>query len=93
MDNTLIIRREMNHLESLHQFEPLLARIYAGRGICDPDELEHGLANLLSFSTLKGIESAVDLLVEALIEQRMNYRQPMRLLILINAVMNFPANI
>ena len=39
-----------------------LARLYAGRGIVEPDELEIGLAGLLPAEMLHGVETAVRLL-------------------------------
>ncbi len=45
---------------------PLLAQVYASRGIRSMDELNHSLEKLLPFHQLKGIEAAVSLLVEAL---------------------------
>src|SRR5438270_3937686 len=39
--------------------EPLIARIYASRGIVSADELDHALTRLPSWHTLKGIDSAV----------------------------------
>ena len=46
--------------------DPLLKRIYAGRGVADPALLELGLAGLPSPSTLLGMDLAVRRLVEAL---------------------------
>lgn len=43
--------------------EPVLARIYASRGIRGMDELDYALSTLLPVSTLPGIEAAVDLLL------------------------------
>jgi single-stranded-DNA-specific exonuclease len=48
---------------------PLLARIYASRGIASAIELNHSLDKLLPFHQLKGIEQAVTLLSEALAGQ------------------------
>ena len=48
---------------------PLLARIYASRGIRSRAELDHSLSGLLSFQAMKGIGRATTLLAEAL-EQR-----------------------
>lgn len=45
---------------------PLLARIYASRGVISAEELNHSLEQLLPFNSLKGIGGAVDLLTEAL---------------------------
>ncbi|HFE32333.1 MAG TPA: single-stranded-DNA-specific exonuclease RecJ [Gammaproteobacteria bacterium] len=45
---------------------PLLARLYAARGITDARELDRSLNSLLPFETLSGIADAVDLLQQAL---------------------------
>ncbi len=65
-----IKRREplpVHHLDGLH---PLLARIYATRGVQASVELERGLERLVPFDRLKGTKEAVDLLVEALQRQQ-----------------------
>lgn len=45
---------------------PILARIYAQRGIESSEELERGLAHMLPLDQLKGIEVASELLAEAI---------------------------
>ncbi|HBN90114.1 MAG TPA: single-stranded-DNA-specific exonuclease RecJ, partial [Rheinheimera sp.] len=45
---------------------PVLQRLYISRGITDMRELERGAAALLPFNSLKGIDAAVELLVQAL---------------------------
>ena len=47
--------------EDLH---PLLRRLYANRGVCEPADLDLGLARLIPVSQLGGISAAVDLLCE-----------------------------
>ena len=49
---------------------PVLARIYAARGITSPEDLDYRLAHLLSDESLLGMEAAVALLVEALEQRR-----------------------
>ncbi|MEN9712405.1 MAG: hypothetical protein RLY90_666, partial [Pseudomonadota bacterium] len=49
---------------------PLLARLYAARGISDAQTLDTSLAHLLPPSGLKGIDRAAQLLVDAIAEQR-----------------------
>jgi len=56
-------------LPFLGDLPPLLTRLYAARGVQSEAELDKSLARLIPFQQLKGIESAVDLLVVAL-EQR-----------------------
>ena len=38
---------------------PLLAQLYAARGVCSPDELDEAPARLLAPSGLRGIDTAV----------------------------------
>lgn len=49
---------------------PVLQRIYAHRGIGLPEQLQRSAAHLLPFSALKGIDSAVALLTQALDQQQ-----------------------
>ncbi|MGH8351940.1 MAG: single-stranded-DNA-specific exonuclease RecJ [Pseudomonas sp.] len=56
-------------LPDLGDLPPLLTRLYAARGVQSAAELDKGLARLIPYRQLKGIEAAVELLVEAL-EQR-----------------------
>lgn len=56
-------------LPLLGDLPPLLTRLYAARGVQSEAELDKSLARLLPFGLLKGIDTAVDLLVTAL-EQR-----------------------
>jgi single-stranded-DNA-specific exonuclease len=48
---------------------PLLARLFASRGVQAPDELDDGLAKLLPPNTLKGVDAAAQILVDAIREQ------------------------
>ncbi|MBE0510274.1 MAG: DHH family phosphoesterase, partial [Gammaproteobacteria bacterium] len=48
---------------------PLLVQLLASRGVTRPEELEHGLGQLLPYQQLKGIESATTLLEQALRER------------------------
>ncbi|KAB0551073.1 single-stranded-DNA-specific exonuclease RecJ [Pseudomonas argentinensis] len=61
-------------LPDLGNLPPLLTRLYAARGVLSAVELEKGLVRLIPFTQLKGIEAAVELLVEGL-------RQRQRMLI------------
>ena len=49
---------------------PLLARVYAARNITSAEQLERGLARLLPFIELSGIEQAAELLVQAIKAQQ-----------------------
>ncbi len=53
-------------LPDLGNLPPLLTRLYAARGVQSLVELDKGLARLLPYRQLKGIEAAVELLVQAL---------------------------
>ena len=46
--------------------DPLLARLYAARGVASPDELDDGLARLLPPAALHGAQAAARLLADAL---------------------------
>jgi single-stranded-DNA-specific exonuclease len=48
---------------------PLLAQLYAARGVCSPDELDDAPAKLLAPSGLRGIDTAVRLLADAIARQ------------------------
>lgn len=56
-------------LPFLGDLPPLLSRLYAARGVTCASELDKTLARLIPYQQLKGIDAAVDLLVQA-IEQR-----------------------
>lgn len=56
-------------LPDLGGLPPLLTRLYAARGVQTVAELDKGLARLIPYQHLKGIDSAVDILVTGL-EQR-----------------------
>jgi len=51
-------------LDALHDFDPVLARVYAARGISTAEELDHSLNRLAPISSLNGVADAVDLLLE-----------------------------
>lgn len=53
-------------LPDLGNLPPLLTRLYAARGVQSAAELDKGLARLIPYQQLKGIEAAVELLVQAL---------------------------
>lgn len=57
-------------LPDLGDLPPLLTRLYAARGVTLPEELDKGLARLVPYHHLKGIEAAVELLARALEERR-----------------------
>ncbi|NUZ05394.1 single-stranded-DNA-specific exonuclease RecJ [Piscinibacter koreensis] len=49
---------------------PLLARLFAGRGVRSPDELDPALERLLAPPTLRGTDAAARLLADAIAERR-----------------------
>ena len=51
-------------------FDPLVARVLAHRGISDPAQVNYQLKQLLPYHQLKGIDTAVALLVDALETQQ-----------------------
>jgi len=53
-----------------HGLHPVLARLYAARGVCLPDEIETGLARLVPPAALKGCEDAAVLLADAIGQKR-----------------------
>ncbi|MFM0141167.1 single-stranded-DNA-specific exonuclease RecJ [Paraburkholderia sp. RL18-085-BIA-A] len=53
-----------------HGLHPVLARLYAARGVCLPDEIETGLARLVPPAGLKGCEDAAALLADAIQHKR-----------------------
>lgn len=54
------------NLPDLGALPPLLTRLYAARGVQSAAELDKGLARLIPYQRLKGMEGAVDLLVQGL---------------------------
>lgn len=54
------------NLPDLGDLPPLLTRLYAARGVQSVAELDKGLARLIPYQQLKGIDAAVQLLVQAL---------------------------
>lgn len=63
-------RVEPEALKSLTNETPLLARIYAARGVTDVSQLNNGLDQLIAPSQLKGIDMAVSRLQQAIDEQQ-----------------------
>ncbi|WP_095154180.1 single-stranded-DNA-specific exonuclease RecJ [Pseudomonas sp. Irchel 3E13] len=57
-------------LPFLGDLPPLLTRLYAARGVQSAEELDKSLGRLLPYQMLKGIDAAVDLLLEALAKRQ-----------------------
>jgi len=53
-------------VEALHSLHPLLARIYAARGITQLEQVEYSLKNLADVWQLKDISDAVERLIQAI---------------------------
>ncbi len=64
--NKVIVRREARSLAQTEGLDPLLAQIFASRGINSVQELERDLRALLPFKELLGIDQAVKVLFQAL---------------------------
>ena len=59
-----IRKRAIENAESkLGELDPVIARIYASRGISDVSELDYGLSRLLPVRSLQGIDEAVEVLL------------------------------
>lgn len=66
-----IKQRVLPHeLPDLGAIPPLLTRIYAARGVCNTEALATGLDKLLPFHSLKGIDAAVEVLMQAIEQQQ-----------------------
>lgn len=61
-----IVRREVSGAMLSSQLHPVIDRIYRGRNVQHPDELEHGLKGLLHYNELKGMTAAASLLANAI---------------------------
>ncbi len=60
-----IKRRQAKQPLLMTSLHPKIAQIYANRGITDATQLQHGAANLLHYSHLDGINTAIDCLLSA----------------------------
>lgn len=67
-----IIRREVREdiLASLDTLHPILRRLYAARHIESIEELNHNLSDLLPYQSLLGINEAVQLLAQAVMQNK-----------------------
>jgi len=57
-------RRVPKQLEALAELDPVLARVYAARGISATADLDHSLNKLALVSSLNGVAEAVELLLK-----------------------------
>ncbi|HEY7774669.1 MAG TPA: single-stranded-DNA-specific exonuclease RecJ [Marinagarivorans sp.] len=65
-----ILSREPQSEFQLASVSPVLARIYAARGVLDDSQLDYALKRLFRPSQLKGIEPAIELLLAARASQQ-----------------------
>lgn len=66
----LIRQRQLNQEVQALTASSVLNRVYSHRGVEDPDELDYSLSRLQPYHQLKGIDVAVELLFEAISEQK-----------------------
>ena len=64
------VRPVPDTLPDLGDLPPLLTRLYAARGVRGAAELDKGLARLVPYAQLRGIEQAVTLLADAIENQQ-----------------------
>ncbi len=69
-----IIRRKVekknNQSEIFNNMHPVLQRVYAARNVHDEKELDYSLSGLIDYKELTGIDTALDLLVDAIEKQQ-----------------------
>jgi len=65
-----IVRRVATACEALSDLHPVLARVYAARGIVDREALDHRLARLASPEQLGGVARAAECLCDAIARAR-----------------------
>lgn len=58
-----LLRRRVPEDRHIAGIDPIIARLYAARGVAEPEELDYGLHRLAPVSSLNGIDAAVELLV------------------------------
>lgn len=70
--HSTILRRTFDPalLETFDAVHPVLARIYASRGVTSTDELTYSLDRLSSYETLKDIDKAAEILAQALVANK-----------------------
>ncbi len=69
MDKIIKRRPIPDNIDLPDTFHPIIKRVLAARHIHDPTELDYGLQNLLPYSSLLGIDDAVNLLYEGVTKQ------------------------
>ncbi|HUA88683.1 MAG TPA: hypothetical protein VL994_04575, partial [Steroidobacteraceae bacterium] len=61
--NLRVVRRAVAQGVGVPGLHPVLARVYAARGVTSAAQLDQGLERLLPVGTLEGIPAAVELLL------------------------------
>ncbi|HCH50177.1 MAG TPA: single-stranded-DNA-specific exonuclease RecJ [Proteus sp.] len=64
-----LLRRSAQSTQLPESLDPLLRQIYANRGITSDSQLERSLKGLLHYQSLTGIDTAIELLIDALKRQ------------------------
>lgn len=72
MFNKIQIQRRSvsSHTEGLQDLHPVLQRIYASRGVYSAEDIQHSLTDLVSFTALKGVDAAVELLIDCIVQRK-----------------------
>ncbi len=70
MNTRHLIRRQASPAAALNTLHPLLARVFAARGIASPQEVDYSLNQLADVWQLKNIRSAAEHLQQALEQDR-----------------------
>ncbi len=70
MSTRRLIRRQASPAAALNTLHPLLARVFAARGIASPQEVDYSLNQLADVWQLKNIRSAAEHLQQALEQDR-----------------------
>jgi len=67
-----IVRRNEGVSEALQgsKLHPLLKKIYANRGVTSLNQIDYSLKNLLDYALLKDIDSAAEIVSDAIIQQK-----------------------
>ena len=65
-----IMRRESQSTLNLPECPAVLRRVYANRNISRPDQLDYSVQGLLPFTLMNGIETAADIVAEAVMQQQ-----------------------
>jgi single-stranded-DNA-specific exonuclease len=72
INGSSIVRREADVSDELNNSElhPLLKKIYANRGVTRLEQVDYSLAGLVDFSLLKGIDTAAEIVSQAIIDNK-----------------------